>query len=67
MKEIVAVDGAVSSTSTVKTVVGGFVDPLGMAVDGSGDVFVADAGNGVVKVRSMRSSQSTARSRPTRR
>jgi hypothetical protein len=48
VKEIVAVDGAVSSSSTVKTVGGGFSVPYGVAVDASGDVFVADVGNNAV-------------------
>ena len=49
VKEIVAVNGAVSSTSMVKTVGSGFSGPQGVAVDSSGDVFVADAGNNAVK------------------
>jgi len=49
VKEIVAVGGQVSSTSTVNTVASGFKNPAGVAVDGSGDVFVADNGNGAVK------------------
>ena len=40
--------GPVSSASTVVTVGSGFSDPQGVAVDGAGDVFVADSGNGAV-------------------
>ena len=47
--EIVAVDGVVSNTSTVKTVGGGFSSPTGVAVDGNGNVFVADYSNSAVK------------------
>ena len=46
VKEIVAVNGTVSSSSTVIPVGSGFLTPVGVAVDGVGDVFVADAGNG---------------------
>jgi sugar lactone lactonase YvrE len=49
VKEIVAVNGAVSSGSQVNTVGGGFSGPQGVAVDASGDVFVADAANNAVK------------------
>jgi hypothetical protein len=48
VKEIVAVGGVVSSSSTVKTVASGF-SPYAVAVDGSGNVFVADTGNNAVK------------------
>jgi sugar lactone lactonase YvrE len=41
--------GVVSSTSTVNTVGSGFASLLGIAVDGSGNVFVGDNGNGVVQ------------------
>ena len=49
VKEIVAVAGEVSSSSTVNTVGAGFKNPDGVALDGSGDVFVADTGNNAVK------------------
>jgi sugar lactone lactonase YvrE len=49
VKEIVAVNGVVSSSSTVNTVGSGFTGPTGVAVDGSGNVFVADQGNSAVK------------------
>ena len=47
--EIVAVNGQVSSASTVESLGGGFLDPSGVAVDGSGDVFVADTYNDAAK------------------
>ena len=47
--EIVAVDGVVSPSSTVKTIGSGFSSPNGVAVDGSGNVFVADTGSSAVK------------------
>ncbi|MGB8478694.1 MAG: Ig-like domain repeat protein [Acidobacteriaceae bacterium] len=41
--------GIVSSASTVNTMAGGFSAPHGVAVDGNGDVFVADSGNAAAK------------------
>ncbi len=35
--------------TTIKTLGSGFLDPAGVAVDGSGNVFVADTGNSAVK------------------
>jgi hypothetical protein len=49
VKEIVAVNGVVTSGSTVNTVGSGFYYPNDVAVDGSGDVFVADTNNSAVK------------------
>lgn len=54
VKEIVAgtggaAPGHVNTSSTISTVGHGFDDPQGLAVDGKGDVFVADYGNSVVK------------------
>ena len=49
VKEIVAVNGVVSSTSQVNPLGSGFSDPYGVAVDGSGNVFVADNANSAVK------------------
>ncbi len=43
-----AAAGTVSGSSTVVTVGSGFTKPTGVAVDGMGDVFVADAGAGKV-------------------
>jgi DNA-binding beta-propeller fold protein YncE len=48
VKEIVAVGGAVSSSSTVNTVGSGFSLPIAVAVDGAGNVFVADYSNNAV-------------------
>jgi sugar lactone lactonase YvrE len=49
VEEIVAVNGAVSSSSTVNTIGSGFGGPGGVAVDGAGNVFVADEENNAVK------------------
>ena len=56
VEEILAVGGVVSSSSTVITLsigasnsFGGFSYPTGVAVDGSGNVYVADHGNGAVE------------------
>jgi NHL repeat len=49
VKEIVAINGLVSSSSTVNTVGSGFSVPTGVFVDGSGNVFVADRNNNAVK------------------
>ena len=49
VKEILAVNGSIPPTPTVKTVGSGFGAPWGIAVDGSGNVFVADTGNNAVK------------------
>ncbi len=40
---------AVTFTGTERPVGSGFSNPFGVAVDGSGDVFVADTGNGLVR------------------
>jgi sugar lactone lactonase YvrE len=42
VKEVVAVNGQVSSTSTTVTIKSGFSNVNGVAVDASGDVFVTD-------------------------
>ena len=54
VKEIVAgtggnAPGGVSATSTVNTLASGFSQPFGLAVDGSGNVFVADTVSHVVR------------------
>lgn len=51
VQEIVAVNGVVSSGSTVNTIggIGTFARPESVAVDGAGDVFVADNRNNAVK------------------
>ncbi|WP_263366467.1 Ig-like domain repeat protein [Edaphobacter bradus] len=49
VKEIVAVNGQISSTSTVNPIGSGFNGPTGVAVDANGNVFVADYNNNAVK------------------
>jgi hypothetical protein len=49
VKEIVAVNGVVSSSSMVNPVGSGFSSPQGVSVDGSGNVFVADTNHNAVK------------------
>jgi sugar lactone lactonase YvrE len=44
-----AASGTVNSSSTVNVLGSGFNAPFGVAVDGSGDVFVGDQGNNAVK------------------
>ena len=65
VKEIVAVNGVVSSSSTVNTVGSGFSNPSGLAVDGSGNVYVAVSFNNAVKeivaVNGVVSSSSTVK------
>ncbi len=48
VKEIVAVGGVVSSSSTVNPIGSGFFDPFGVVLDGSGNVLVADTSNTTV-------------------
>ncbi len=55
VKEIVAVNGAVSSSSTVNTVGSGFLHPYGVAVDGAGSVYLADYANNAVEEIMIRS------------
>ena len=50
--ELVAVNGSVPASPTIRTLGSGFVTPIGLAVDAAGNVYVADGGdgtNGVVK------------------
>ncbi len=49
VKEIVAVGGVIPASSTIRTLGSGFSSPAGVAVDGSGNVYVADSDNGAVK------------------
>jgi len=48
--EILAINGSVSASSTIRTVAGfaGASGPTGVAVDGSGNVYVADPGNNTI-------------------
>jgi len=73
VKEIVAgtggaASGQVNSSSTVTIVGSGFSEPAGVAVDASGDVFVADQGNSAVKeIVAGTGARPAARSTPARR
>jgi len=66
VKEIVAVNGVIPSSPTVKTVASGFTDPDDVAVDASGNLFVADYSTGkvseIVAVNGAVSSSSTVKS-----
>jgi len=42
VKEIVAVNGAVSSASTLKTVISGLAGPGSVALDANGNLFVGE-------------------------
>jgi hypothetical protein len=42
VREIVAVNGSIPASPTIKTLGSGFVRPFGLALDGAGNVFVAD-------------------------
>ncbi len=42
VKEIVAVNGVIPATPTIKVLGSGFGDPVDLALDGSGDVYVTD-------------------------
>jgi hypothetical protein len=49
VKEIVAVNGSIPLSPTIRTLGSGFIYPNGIAVDGAGNVFVADRGTHAVK------------------
>jgi sugar lactone lactonase YvrE len=49
VKEIVAVNGRIPASPTIKSLGNGFSFPNSVAVDGSGNVFVGDSGNNAVK------------------
>jgi sugar lactone lactonase YvrE len=49
VSEIVAVNGSIPASPTIKPVGSGFNQPYSVAVDGSGNVYVADYGNDAVK------------------
>jgi sugar lactone lactonase YvrE len=48
VKEIMAVDGSIPASPTIKTLGSGFRNPQGVTIDGSGNVFVGDFGAHVV-------------------
>jgi sugar lactone lactonase YvrE len=49
VKEIVAVNGSIPASPTIRTLGSGFNSPFGIAVDGIGNVYVADTDNSAVK------------------
>ena len=49
IKEIVAVNGSIPASPTIRTLGSGFSHPMAVAVDGNGDVFVSDFGNQAFK------------------
>ena len=49
VKEIVAVNGSIPASPTIRTLGSGFSHPIAIAVDGNGDVYVADSGNQAFK------------------
>ena len=49
INEIVAVNGKIPASATVKTLASGFGEPFNIAIDGSGNIYVADLGAGAIK------------------
>jgi len=49
VKEILAVNGIIPASPTIRTLGSGFKQPTSVALDGSGNVYVADYGNNSVK------------------
>jgi sugar lactone lactonase YvrE len=49
VKEILAVNGSIPPSPTIKTLNSGFSGPYGLAVDGAGNLFVGDRGTHSVK------------------
>ena len=49
VKEILAVNGSIPASPTIRTLGSGFVGVTGLAVDGAGNVFVSDRGANEVK------------------
>jgi sugar lactone lactonase YvrE len=62
VEEIVAVNGQVSSTSTVVTIKSRFNNLRGVAVDASGDIFVAAGSDGVKEIVAVDGQASSASS-----
>ena len=56
MKEILAVNGSIPANPTINTLGSGFSDPGGLAVDGSGNVFVADPARHVQEILAVNGS-----------
>ncbi|HEY2859233.1 MAG TPA: choice-of-anchor D domain-containing protein [Terracidiphilus sp.] len=48
VKEVVAVNGSIPASPTIKTLANGYRQPYGVAVDGAGNVFFGDRGNDTV-------------------
>jgi len=49
VKEIVAVNGVIPASPTIRTLGSSFNSPFGVALDAGGNVYVGDSGNNVVK------------------
>jgi hypothetical protein len=49
VKEILAVNGSIPASPTIRILGSGFNQPSSVALDGSGNVYVADTGNSAVK------------------
>ncbi len=49
VKEIMAVNGNIPASPTIRTLGSGFNQPSGVALDGSGNLYVSDSGNSAVK------------------
>jgi len=49
IEELLAVNGVIPASPTIRTLGSGFNSPEAIAVDAGGDVFVGDTGNGAVK------------------